>query len=209
MTTIISRLYDSAATAEAVAADLEAAGFGRDSFDVISQTGAASVSDRLAEARVDGDSAQAYAQHLSAERAVVVVRAGFNPIGSALKAMQIVNGHGPLEVGAPHPDRYVRVKPRRDLRLSILTSHRRFLSDDMTPGVRKRGPVTAAFGFPMLRAKRGSNSALSGTRFFSGGFFPWGLLMRKDQTNSATRGGGHPFSSFFNMPLLSAKPRYR
>lgn len=205
MTTIISGLYEDANTAHSIVTELEAAGFASDSCGVVTQTGDASVLERLMEARVDEHSAQAYAQHMTTERAIVIVHAGFNPFGTALRAIQILNGYSWVEAGAPHPDRYVREEASRVQRLSVMRTPRRFLSPDMEPGLKRRSTLSAMFAFPLLKKRKTSNSAISGGRLVSGGWLPFPTLIQKDKTNSATPGGGHPFSKFFKMQLLSPR----
>ena len=204
MTTIISRLYEDANTADAVAAELEAAGFPAANYDVIRQTGEESVLERLEEAQVDDASAQAYAQHMTSDRALVVVRAGFNPFGAALKAMQICNGHSAVDAGAPNPDRYVRVEPPREARLKVIRGGRLFLTQEYDPKARKRGFFSANFGFPMLKPRKPSNSIIRGGRPMSSGFYPWGLLVRQERPLSVSKNSGPIFSRIFNWPTLTS-----
>ena len=141
MTTIISRLYEDSATAGRVADDLRTAGFAESDLDLIAQTGTASAAERIAAAGVAPEAARAYAQHLSADRTLLVVRAGFNPVGAALRAINIVNSQTSVDAGVADENRYLRIEPRRDLDGHILKGAPYMLSSEYTRRSRPRpGP---------------------------------------------------------------------
>jgi len=189
MTTIVSRLYASKAKAQAVADALRAEGFPASIVDVI-EAGAGDTAAAIRAARVPAASAATYAAQMSAGgKALVVCRAPFNPIGAARRAMQIVDSHDPLRSGIADEDAYVAEEIRTDYMLSVLTDHPRFFSMDIIPGSDLvRGPISNAFGIPLL-SRRKRDSAMRGGGFMSTKFLPFPLLTRGRRTTSAIAGG--------------------
>ncbi len=205
MTTIISRLYNDTATAEAVVAALRAEGFPDDTLNLISG-GDASAPDRMAEARVGAASAAAYAGKLSAGKALVVVRAPFNPIGAARLAMQTVNRFHPVAVAGAVPDDYVEEPLSDDLILSVLPGSPLMLSPDLSSASRRSyGLVSDAFGIRLLSPRRPHRSAIRGGAYMSTKFLPFPLLTRQRPHNSAIKGGGTLFSTLLGLPLVSRR----
>lgn len=201
MTTIISRLYSDTGTAHAVQAALLAAGHPQSAIDVV--TGAAG---DIAATGVSSDTAAAYAKAMDAGKALVVVRAGFNPVGAARNAMKVVDSFASIRVPGADGDEYIRVQPSGEKFLSILPDHPRFLSQDMTATTgRKRGPVSLAFGLRLLSKRSTKNSAMHGGGFMSTKFLPFPLLSHRKTSTSATHGGGTPLSTALGLPLIAKR----
>ncbi|MEO0915009.1 MAG: hypothetical protein AAFY59_18830 [Pseudomonadota bacterium] len=205
MTTVISRLYESAETAHAVAAELKAAGLAANTIDVITQSGEESAAERIAAARVPSGAAETYAQMLSAERALLVCRAPFQPQGIAIKAMNIVDAHDPVTSGVANENHYVREKPKRFYTLSVFTDHRRMFSGDLKPGYSRRTlGFSRTFGIPLLARKRNNNSVYKGGEYMSQRFLPIPLTSNKPRVNSA-KNTGLTFKSFFGLRPLTQR----
>lgn len=204
MTTIISRLYNDPAAAEAVVSALRAKGYPAHTVDLIAGSAGAAA---IRAAGVGAASAAAYAERIATGKALVVVRAAFNPIGAARDAMRIVDSFDPLHVAGAVPDDYV-VEPLRDdlYQLSILHDHPRFLSPDATALSGRPHPLASeVFGLRLLSPHKTRMSAIKGGRFMSGWFFPLPLLSRKRSGTRVIPGGGTPFSTRFGLRLLSPR----
>lgn len=187
MTTVISRLYDSADTAQAVAGKLHDAGFPADTVDVLTDGSV----EALRAARLSGATSEAIAPHMTKGRALVVVRAPFTPIGAARRAMDIVDEHASVDMGIGPVNEYIREEPdHRRYFSSILSDHRLFLSSDMKPGTgRYHKTMSEIFGLRLLSKNRTRRSAISGGAFMSTKFLPFRLLSkRKDRKLSVIRG---------------------
>ncbi|MGR3500897.1 hypothetical protein [Pseudaestuariivita sp.] len=202
MTTIITRLYPDTASADQVAASLSDAGVRQADMDVIAPSDTARA--EMAAARVADDKADAYNDHLSGSRRLVVVRAPFNPIGIARRAMGIVDGTSSLDVGLASEDQYIAETADHDLfnSTSILKDHPLMLSSDMArPGwSQRKGLQSAKFGMRMLSKRKKKTSASSK----GGNNFPGKKIIRSSK-HSVIEGGGHPFSNALGIPLLSYK----
>lgn len=154
MTTIVTRLYDDPAHADAVVATLKGEGFPESCMDVIEQRSRVSAQDQITEAGVPGEVAQQYAQHLTSNRALLVVRAPFVPFGAARRAIEVADEYPAFNAGVPNQNLNVPDPVDRDLFLSILPSHRLFLTGmyELRNNLKPRG-LSNAFRIPLL-AKR-------------------------------------------------------
>lgn len=205
MTTIITRLYEELGTAQAVAGELAAAGFPADTYDIITQTGQGSVEDQIMAARVNERAANAYAQHMSAGRALLVVRAPFNPMGAALQAMNIVDTHASVNAGVSNENRYVRERAEPQRFLKIWRGSPRFLTPDWNPGAKRRGLISRAFGMPLLKRGRVTHSAFKGGKFMSRGFWPMPLVVRREPNVDGVRGGTTVFSNLLGWSTIATR----
>jgi hypothetical protein len=202
MTTIITRLYDSAETAHAAATALTDLGVPASLIDVEGEGAGAAA--KIADARVSKGSAGALAAQLKGGRTLVVVRAPFSPIGMARTALEVTDSFHPIAVAGVKSSEYVREKPKGDLFLSILRDHPRFLSSDMNPGQnRKRGTISSAFGMRTLSKHKERTSAISGGAFMSTKFLPFPLLSRSKTRASA--GPGRTISSMLGLATVSRR----
>lgn len=201
MTTIITRLYADADTAQRAASAVQAARLSRRDVDVIAQSsGGAPTMERMRSAKVSRTTAEAFAPRVDQGAALVVVRAGFNPRGAALISKRILDEHEPVEAG---DDVYIRHEPKRELALSILEDHPRFLSKDMEPGRRPRtGPTSHIFGTRLLLEHRERRSAIHNGKPITTMFVPAPLILAHRTKRSAIE-GGMLISKMFGLKLLS------
>jgi hypothetical protein len=161
MTTIITRLYPDAATAQSVAAHLSAAGHPARTMDVITAGG--DLHARLAAAGVSDVAAAAYAGGIGGGGALVVVRAPFNPIGAARSAIDIVDSTPSVGVGLANENMYRRERAKSELYVSVLTDHPRIFSSTVQEG-RDRGLISDALGMRLLSKPKTRTSAMGKAR---------------------------------------------
>lgn len=154
MTTLVTRLYENAAQADDVVATLKAEGFPDSSMDVIEQGSRRSAEGQIIDAGVPANVAQQYAQHLSVGRGLLVVRAPFVPFGAAKAAIEAADAHPSFDAGVADENLNIPDKLDRDLLLSIMPSHRLFLTNmlDVRNDLKPRG-LSAAFRIPTLSEK--------------------------------------------------------
>lgn len=154
MTTLVTRLYEDAAHADAVVATLKAEGFPDSSMDVIEQGSRTSAEEQIVDAGVPAHVAQQYAQHLAVGRGLLIVRAPFAPFGAAKTAVEAADAHPSFDAGVTDENMNIPDEVDRDLFLSILPSHRLFLTNmlDVRNDLKARG-LSAAFRIPTLSQK--------------------------------------------------------
>ncbi len=154
MTTIVTRLYEDPAHADAAVAALKADGFPESAMDVIEQRSRTSAEDQITAAGVPGDVAQQYAQHLTSNRALLVVRAPFVPFGAAKRAIEEADKYPAFNAGVANENMNIPDEADPDMFLSILTSHRLFLTNmlDVRNDLKPRG-FSQAFRIPLLSEK--------------------------------------------------------
>lgn len=189
MTTIVTRLYEDPAHADAVVASLKAEGFPESCMDVVEQKSRTSAQDQIQAAGVPADTAQQYAQHLSANRALLVVRAPFVPFGAAAHAIAEADKYPAFNAGVANQNANVPDEPDRDMFISILASHRLFLTNalDVRNNLKPRG-LSNAFRIPTLASKpeKRMRPAIMDARF-ANFLFPLlsrgGLMTRKPLMN--------------------------
>ncbi len=197
MTTIITRLYKDLATAQAVASELTGAGHAMDTIDVISRNGDGAVEARMAEVRVPGPSAKAYATGIANGAALLVVRAPFAPIGTARHAIRVVNRTAAINVGLADEDHYVREEPVLARSRSVLPGTVFYMSNP-----HRSLPHGHILGANLVLAPKPRTSAISGGGYMSSKFWPGKLLSAPKERTSAIR-GGMLISSLFGIPTLS------
>jgi hypothetical protein len=202
MTTIVTRLYDSAEKAHAAASALTDMGLPDSTIRIIGQGDGAEA--QMIAARVGKESAAIYANHLSGGKTLLVVQAPFAPIGMAKSVMVVSDRFGPIPVAGVNANEYIREKPQTEKFLSILKDHRRFMSSDMDPGhPRERGTVSSAFGLRTLSQHRTKRSAISGGAFMSTKFLPFPLLSQSKTKTSA--GSGRTISSMLGLSTIARR----
>ncbi|MEJ6391875.1 hypothetical protein V8J82_01325 [Gymnodinialimonas sp. 2305UL16-5] len=154
MTTLVTRLYDDPAHADAVVANLKEAGFPNNCMDVIAQASGASAQDRITNAGVPEATAQQYAQHLTSDRALLVVRAPFVPFGAARRAIELADERPAVDAGVANENVNLPDAPKSEYFLSVFGSHRLFLTNryEVRQGTTPRG-FSHAFGIPLLSQK--------------------------------------------------------
>lgn len=196
MTTIITRLYPDLATARRVVEALEANGHDPSTIGMIAKGGDGSPEARMAEARVPNASAAAYAPGIARGGVLVVVHAGFAPIGAARDAIKVVNRTPSIDVGLDDEDVYIREQPKVELSGKILHGKVFFMSNPYrTPG---HGHI---LGSNPILPSRPRTSAIRGGAYMSRLFWPMKLVTTGREGRSAIP-GGFLFSRAFGIPLL-------
>jgi hypothetical protein len=208
MSTIVTRLYEDPANADSVVATLKAEGFPEDCMSVVEQRSRRSAQDMIEEAGVPSDVAQQYAQHLTANRALVVVRAPFVPFGAARRAIEVADMHPAFDAGVSNENINIPEEPNPDLFLSILPSHRLFLTNmlDVRNDLKPRG-FSRAFRIPTLseKPKKRMRPAVIDQRF---GDFLFPLLARNRKMTK--RHTINAFFAAFALPhIWRRKPKAR
>ena len=220
-TTVISRLYGDAQSANGIRERLYREGFPRHALSVVSASDGddvEAVKAKIMRAAVPEEGADAYATRVSEGASLVVVRATYKPLGAVRIANETFESSGALPVNLAAQSFKIKTPP--DHAPSILKDHPRFLT--MAPrGTHAGGPVSGQLGMRLVSApkrrdsvinggklmfgdgvKRGrsSSSAMSGGRFMSRSFWPMPLLTKKRGGSSVIPGGGHPFSRLLGWP---------
>jgi hypothetical protein len=186
MTTIITRLYPNTAAAQAVVNALLESGHDQSTIDVIARDGVSDVMDRMRHARVGPAAAAAYADHIGTGRALLVVRAGFNPVGAARNAVKVTAKYPSIDVGLHDENEYIREDPDPAKRNSVLRGHPLFMSNPHRPSI--HGHMLGSNPILPPREKR---SAIAGGAFMSGKVWPMRLVSQTaKEGTSAIRGGG-------------------
>lgn len=154
MATIVTRLYEDPAHADAVVATLKADGFPESSMDVIEQRSRVSALAQISDAGIPDEIAQQYAQHLTSQRALLVVRAPFVPFGAARRAIEVADTYPAFDAGVVNENKNIPDEPDPKLFLSVLTSHRLFFTNayETRSGTTPRG-FSKAFQIPLLSEK--------------------------------------------------------
>lgn len=204
MTTLVTRLYDDPAHADAVAARLKADGFPEATIDIIEQGSRMSAQERIEAAGVPAAIARQYAQHLTSTRALLVVRAPFVPFGAARRAMEVADDHPAVNAGVAEQNLNLPDRPDPERFLSVLGSHRLFLTDRLETRARTtpRG-LSKSFNIPTLAEKgRRVRPAVIDAPQVSAFFFPFALVSRR-RSGTAKMLKGFMSRVFMPIPLLS------
>ncbi len=204
MTTLVTRLYDNPAHADAVVAALKAEGFPDSALTVVEQSGARSAEETIEAAGLPESIARQYAQHLTSKRALLVVRAPFVPFGAARKAIDTADLYPSFNAGVANQNLNIPDEPDPSLFRSILGSHRLFLTNslDVRNDLKPRG-LSNAFGISTLseRAKKIRPSVIR-TQAISYFFLPFALISRR-RSSSARMLKGFASQMFMPIPLIS------
>jgi hypothetical protein len=196
MTTIITRLYPDLATASSVAANLAQSGHEPSTIEVITRSGEASVQARMAAARVQAASAAVYAPKVEKGAVLLVVRAPFAPMGTALHAIRTVNRTPAIDVGLEDENVYIREQPYVEIDGKVMQGTVFFMSNPH----RSAGHGHILGQNPILPAKA-RTSAIRGGGHMSTKFWPMKLVSTGRNANSAIS-GGMLFSKMFGIPTL-------
>jgi hypothetical protein len=196
MTTIITRLYSDKAAAQTVVNALVSKGHHPSTIDIISGDSGGTAAQRMRNARVGAEASRAYAGPVAGGKALVVVRAPFAPMGTALSAIRTVNAHPSIEVGLADEDVYIRDEPNVVRAGKVLTDHPLIMSNP-----HRHLPHGHILGSNPVSASRPRTSAIRGGAYISTKFWPMKLVSSPKQGTSAIR-GGFLFSSIFGLPTL-------
>lgn len=205
MTTLVTRLYDDPAHADAAVAALKAEGFPDNAMTVIEQRTRSSAEEQIEAAGVPSAMAQQYAQHLTSKRALLVVRAPFVPFGAARKAIEVADAYPSFNAGVANQNLNIPDEPDPKLFLSILGSHRLFLTNmlDVRNDLKPRG-FSKAFGIPTLAERpRKIRPSVISARAISAFFFPFALTSNR-RSGSARMLSGFMSRMVMPIPLLSS-----
>lgn len=228
MTTIVSRLYDERATAEAAAEALRAAGHDPRTIRLVASENTASQSPategpapahppterapsayqaalrrRIVAAGVGSTSAAVYADEVARGCALLVVRAPFTPFGRAREAMRIVDRFAPMDVPGVNANQHIRDYPNPANFNTILRDHPRWFAGDIPPlNPRRRAQVSTVFGLPMLSRRRPAGTTLR-TTLSQALRLP---LVLRSRGGRALPTGRFASRWFWPLPLLSGKP---
>lgn len=196
MTTIITRLYPDPAAASAAQASLLAAGHDQSTIQIITTGTAGGAAAAMKSARIATASADAYASALSGDRALLVVQAPFNPVGTARNAIKVLARHPAMHVGVSDEDAYLREYPEVVVAGNILEKHPLVMSNPF-----RRLPHGHILGnSPIIHSKE-RTSAMRGGGYMSRFFWPMKLVSAPKQGTSAIR-GGFLVSKMFGLPLV-------
>lgn len=196
MTTIITRLYPDLATATSVAANLAQGGHDPSTIDVITRSGEGSVSARIRAARVQAAAAAAYAPRVEKGAALLVVRAPFAPMGTALHAKRLVNRTPSIDVGLAEEEHYIREQPNVETAGKVLSGTVFYMSNPHRST--SHGHVLGSN--PILPSKP-RTSAMAGGGYMSRMFWPMKLVSAPKERNSAVR-DGFLVSRMLGIPTL-------
>lgn len=195
MTTIITRLYEDAATARAAADALLNNGHDASTIDIIA--GAEGTEAHMKAARVNPDSAAAYAPAVEAGKALLVVRAPFAPIGTARNAMRVVDRFASIKVGVENEDEYIREAASIAASGSILADHPLLMSNKF-----RRLGHGHILGSNPIKPSRPRTSAIRGGGFMSTKFWPMRLVSANAKRGNSVLRGGWLLSKSFGIPTL-------
>lgn len=195
MTTIITRLYEDAATARAAADALLNNGHDAGTIDIIA--GAEGTEAHMKAARVNPDSAAAYAPAVEAGKALLVVRAPFAPIGTARNAMRVVDRFASIKVGVENEDEYIREAASIAASGSILADHPLLMSNKF-----RRLGHGHILGSNPIKPSRPRTSAIRGGGFMSTKFWPMRLVSANAKRGNSVLRGGWLLSKSFGIPTL-------
>jgi hypothetical protein len=196
MTTIITRLYSDPSAANAAMADLLSNGQDKATLQIITAKTLGGAAAAMKAARISSASAAVYGQAMTGDQALLVVQAPFNPIGTALNAIQVLRNHPATNVGLDDEDVYLREYPTAQYLNRVMTHHPLLMSNPF-----RSLPHGHILGNnPILRSKE-RTSAIRGGAYLSRFFWPMKLVSTPKPRTSAIR-GGFLFSSLLGLPLI-------
>ena len=208
MTQVITRLFADHQTARRAEGQFRFFGFPRNIYRTLTADDAATADalvDKLTRAGVQEATAKAYAAKMTPESALLIVSAGYKPLGVAKKTREILDRLTSVKVGKHPEENWIPTPPNRAP--SILKDHPRLLTlpEELE---NPRGPISRDLGVRLLSEPRNRTSAMTnGGRRMSKMFWPMPLLKSKGKASSAISGGKHMSRMFWPMPLLSTKTR--
>lgn len=195
MTTVISRVYADRDVAQGVADNLIAAGFRAGDIDLIGPVNDAA--EAMIAARVPKPDVPAYSAVMTGAASLLVVRAGFNPVGAARQAMALMDAVPSAPVDVPTQNVYIIERAKAQSFLSVMTSHPRFLTNDLRSGDDPQSaPIGHIFAAPAIW-RRKPRSAAGKAGFMSQRIIPFPLLSNRGLSDSAIRGGKRFFYNSF------------
>lgn len=200
MTTIITRLFSDAASAQTAVDRLTFRGMPkRDCTIIVAGENATSSMER---AQVHESAIAAYSKHLTDGNAVLVVAATYKPLGAARLTRETLAKYETVDIAKIVEEHVAPWQP--DHAPSVMKDHPLFFS---IPGMIPPGPITANFGMKLLKPHKTKQPLISGKRRLSRMVWPMPLLSKSRKARSAKKGGGHMSRLFWPMPLLAKGSR--
>lgn len=192
MTTIITRLYADKATADTVAAALVSGGLKADTITVIGHADAAA----MKAARVPADSAAKYGAAMTGAEALLVVEAGFNPVGAARKATKIVNRTASIKCGVYDEDAYIIESVDPAFSNAVIKGGALMLTNEH--GALPHGFILSKQPISRNRAR---SAVIRGGAYMSKAFWPMKLVSTPKSKDSAIS-GGKLISAMFGLDTI-------
>jgi hypothetical protein len=197
MTTIISRVYSTAATAADAVAMLGKKGFAKADMETFAGGAGDRASAALAGMGVNAGAVQALVSALPAKGAMVVVRAGF---GQAKMASALLDGFDPVSAGATYMHRTYDTPAAKTRYLPVLPNKPWLIFSEgfMPPAIFKNDRPSHAI---LLDHKPKANLIKDWLPFSSTSGLP--ALVKSRQPRAKLLAEPFPFSSLFRMKMLS------
>jgi hypothetical protein len=199
MTTIITRVFPSAAAAKSAAERLLAKGVPERQLDVIG-AGADARAD-LEAAEVHSSAIEPYLKRIKAGNAVLVARTTYKPLQAASMTREVLSKRDTIPVANVTDDFFVPDKV--DGSPSVLKDHPLFLTDRRS--TRGGGPLSQGFGIGMLKHRSGKRPLMDHGKRMSRMFWPMKLVSQKERSSSVMRGGRYMSKMFWPMRLVSRR----
>ena len=192
MTTIITRLYADKATADTVAAALVSGGLNANTITVIGKADVAV----MKAARVPSDSAAKYAAAMQGAKTLLVVEAGFNPVGAARKAAKIVGRTPSIDCGVHDEDAYISESVDPAYATSVIKGGALMMTNEH---------ASLPHGFNLskdpISRNRPKSAVMRGGAYMSKSFWPMKLVSTPATKRSAIS-GGRLMSSMFGLATI-------
>jgi hypothetical protein len=207
MTTIVSRLYESAETANRVAGKLREEGFPDSTLSVIKDARKKPIT----EAQVDEDAAAKYVKAMKdgEGRALFVCRAPFTPFGAARRAQEVADSEAAIDAGVENENRFVSDEPdiERLKGEKILTDHPLMLTSKSYVGSGwSNWTLSGVFDIPLIkRREKAPDNLIHG--YMSKKFWPQPLLSKKPRKKSVMDDAPLMTARFFPTVTTPSEPK--
>jgi len=201
MTTIITRVFPDAAEAESAVRRLTLRGLPRQDRHIITQSG--DVKGALTQAQVHKSAVTPYASLIAKGHAVLVVHAGFKPLGVARITRDVLAKFDTIDAGAAAVEEH-KLAWQPDHAPSVLKDHPLFLT---LPDMPMPGRISSSFGMPLLKEHKDKGSLSKSGKPASRFFWPMPLLTKKSRSSSVFSGGRHMSKLFWPQRLVSTGER--
>ena len=200
MTTIVTRLYSDAKTAETAVTALKLQNHPDENIDTISSGSGAKAA--MVAAQVPDESAAAYSKAMKSGNTLVVVRAPVVPFGAARNAIDTLDEFEAMDAGVQNENVYLSGGPQGDMMLDLKVdrSHRYWAT---WGNERRRGRVSDAFGIRTLSPYKTHRSCYTGENKYFANFIMGHLSKRKPPSNAVFH--GTKFFADFLVPHLSRR----
>ncbi len=206
MTTVITRLFEDEAGAKKAVEKLQFRRIPARAAKIITASGDAdALKAAMTKAQVHGSAVDAYAEHVEAGKALLVVTVTHIPLTAATIARNVLAKRETIPVDGITDDYYMADGPQPAS--SILNGHPLILSLRLDESKHEGRPISEGLGLRLLKAHRTKRSAIHGGGFKSRMFWPMPLLSHKERKNRVYRGGRHMSKAFWPMRLITRSGR--